>query len=333
MSQPKRFLVVGLQRSGTTLVLDYLCGHPAVATAQDEIHTAFFAPGSAPQAEFLGVFDMVANRTSTAVAVGMKTAIPTAAHGTRLAETLRGQGRSLDLIVVERADLVAQYGSLRAADESGVWHSHANRRAGARPKVAFDPVELAAYVADCRAAMAPIRAIAATHRTLHLDYERDLAVGHSAGTPWTERVCDFLGIDPAAGRPPALRKVAPPADDYIVDYADHRAALAHCLAQPHPPLAAAAPSPSRRWLLRRAEWLRGAGDLEAALTSAIESLDSPPDWGVDTHEWASLLVGDLLYALGDRELAAQVAETLGAGHGRDPDIAPLLARIREHLAD
>ncbi|MFM1870971.1 MAG: Stf0 sulfotransferase [Planctomycetota bacterium] len=328
MSPQTRFLVVGLQRSGTTLVLDYLCGHGQTAVAEDEIHTALFAPGEAAEGEFLGVFDQIAGRTPAALAVGMKTAIPTAAHGARLAETLGNQGRSLDLIVVERNDLVAQYGSLRAADETGVWHSQAPRRDRPRSAVRFDETELAAYITDCRAAMAPIHKLASGRRTLHLNYENDLAPGG-----WTARLCSFLGIDPAFGRAPALRKVAPPPDDYIVDYSAHRATFAKCLTQPEPAPATAAPSPSRRWLLRYAEWLRDAGNLAAALAAALDSLDAPPDWGVDTNEWAGMLIGDLLYGVGDRELAFRTAERLRLDHGRDADIAPLLARIQNHLGD
>lgn len=327
MADPTRFLVVGMQRSGTTVTLAELHRHPAVAVAADEIHTAFFAPGAAREAQFLGVFDRVAGRRDGVAAVGIKTALPSAAHGERLARCLADQGRSLAVILVERNDLVAQLASLRRAAGSGTWHRPAGAVASdSGNRVAITAAELTDYVAECRAALAPLHDALRGRRALHLDYERDIATGRASAM-----VTAFLGLPPIPTDEPALGKVSPPAAESVVDYAALCELADRLAAAPAPPPAIPAPSPSRLFLLHLCAWHRQQGETAAAIDAALAALDAPADWGVETHEWACRALADLLFAAGDRRLAAKVGSELAQRCAGDPHVDQLRLAIADHL--
>lgn len=118
MSGSRPFLIVGMQRSGTSVTLARLASHPQVVVPEEEIAAAFFATAildRSPRGEtraqrthsFAEVFAHVAGGHAGAHATGLKTALPSREHAARLAGCLATHAPALDLIVVRRNDLVA----------------------------------------------------------------------------------------------------------------------------------------------------------------------------------------------------------------------------------
>lgn len=326
MGEPTRFVIVGMQRSGTTVTHDYLQGHPEVGTPAEEVHAAFFAAGDASGSRFLDVFDHVAGRQSEHRAVGLKTALPSAAHAVRIADRLR-QLPAVRVVLVERADLVAQLGSLRRAQSVGTWHrdrqTHSDRSA-MRIRIGAD--EFAHYVADVEQSLAPLRALDGG-RLLRLGYERDIA-----SSQFGAELSAFLGITPRGAEVVRLAKIAPAAADYIEDHAALRRLQDELLGAPcGTPTVAPAAAESRQFLVHQAQMLLARGDAGSAARSALAAFGAPPDWGVETSAWAAAVLGDALFALGDLAAARTVAETLRCEHAADDDAARLAQRIQAEI--
>lgn len=322
MGEPTRFVIVGMQRSGTTVTHDYLQGHPEVATPTEEVHAAFFAAGDASGPRFLDVFDHVAGRQSGHRAVGLKTALPWAAHAVRIADRLR-QVPAVRVVLVERADLVAQLGSLRRAQSVGTWHRDRQTqsdRSGMRIRIGAD--EFAHYVAEVEQSLAPLRGLDGG-RLLRLGYERDIA-----SSRFGAELSAFLGITPRGSEVVRLAKVAPAAADYIEDHAALRRLQDELLAAARvTPTGPSTAAESRLFLVHQAQMLLARGDAGAAVRSALAAFGAPPDWGVETSAWAAAVLGDALFASGDPAEARTVAATLRREHAADDEAVRLAQRI------
>jgi LPS sulfotransferase NodH len=344
----RRFLVVGMQRSGTTVTRSLLASHPDIALGPEEIHLAFFQRtvvaatdrGETPQhrsATLRGVFDALAGRRADHAFVGLKTALTDAAATARLVACLAAHAHDVDLVVVRRHDLLAQLASLRRAQATGIWHDHGGGGRGAEVKVTITPAELAAYVADCVACERLLATLAAGRRVLHIDYEADIVGGQLVPV-----LQSFFGIALAAAdrADRALRKVSPPLADYLVD-AERLAALvpglrAAALATPLP-APEATDVESRLFLLYRAQWLlrRSAGREAArdaardAVHDALAAIDAPPDWGVTSQQWAADTLADALPRAGDAALVREVVQRLDRhlAHADDRHLRGLRRRL------
>ena len=213
-----------MQRSGTTVTNEYLAGHPAVAIASEEIHTALFQaaitdPSSRGEttdertASLRQVLDYLAGR-STENTAGLKTALNSPAATARLVGCLLTHGHGVDLIVVRRRDVVAQLGSLRRAMQLGIWHTRsADQPQPTLEPITIDPDELRDYVDLVHSCHALLDLLAAGRRVLELDYQDDIATG----TAWP-RLCEFLQVPPAEPTWMTLRKNSPPPQNYIANY-------------------------------------------------------------------------------------------------------------------
>ena len=140
----ERFIVLGMQRSGTTVTHVCLAGHPEVCMAPDEVYVEpFFTRGLAAftggkesykdrQDGYARLFDLIAGfraKESTR-AVGFKVAIGSANDARDVANCLSEYLPDLKVILVHRSDLAAQFGSLQRAIASGEWHAWEGEKSG-----------------------------------------------------------------------------------------------------------------------------------------------------------------------------------------------------------
>lgn len=149
-------------------------------------------------------------------------------------------------------------------------------------------------------------------------------------------VCDFLGVDASQGGRASLRKLSPAANDFIEGYAELAARLPELVdsaSRAPAPVAVLDATESRVFLLHRARMRLLRADFRAALEDALAALEAPPDWGVETCDWACATIADLLDRLGDRDLAGSVARTLELRFGAEPAARQLASRIRARLRD
>lgn len=338
--ESRRFLVVGMQRSGTTVTQAQLIDHPEVAIARQEIAATCFWTSVLSQTSrgetcadrsrsVREVLDHLAGHRPGVAATGLKTALPSAGHAARLAGCLRTHAPDLALIVVRRNDLVAQFGSLRRAQATGTWHSSDRQPSQHDLRVAFTRDELAAYVQDCVDCDRLLESIGTGRPVLALDYERDVATGGDR-----QQIAAFLGIDARRGTPARLRKVSPDANAYIDDYASHRAALPELLAaaQATPaPAPVEDPTESRVFLLHRAGLRLAQGNAAAAVDDATAALHAPAEWQIDGHGWACDLLAEALFRLDSPARARALLATLAELPTADGAVVLLQERIAARL--
>jgi len=149
----KRFVILGMQRSGTTVTHVCLSGHPNVSMAADEVFAEpFFTRGLAT---FTGgketfqdrkdgygkLFNLItaSKANGSTLAAGFKVAIGNTREAIDVANCLREYFEGTRIILVQRTDLAAQYGSLRRAILSGQWHAWEGERSRSDHRIELPP--------------------------------------------------------------------------------------------------------------------------------------------------------------------------------------------------
>ncbi len=262
MSNPgtTRYIIVGMQRSGTTATHRALFGHPNICAMDDEFRVepfftkgvACFTVGGINRWERLRnynrLFDAVTISPTIAPdpegkrliayggtprfpkqelrANGLKVAIPSAADAKLLVDSLVEYFQGLKVIHVRRDDWVAQYASLLRAQKSGKWHSWsaakgANQTAPGKFAIAVE--DFTAYVRMAQEIEAQLARLLGTHEVCEFSFENDLE-SNAAGA-W-DRLFGFLGVPPMAPEWMGSSKVAPPVDEFVENAAELRQVLA-----------------------------------------------------------------------------------------------------------
>lgn len=232
-SQRVRFVILGLQRSGTSVTQVALAGHPNVSMAPSEILGPFYQQGigaftggkesfAIRKATYLPLFDAIAGvfANESSRAIGFKAAVGNHETAIELTHCLREYLPDVKVILVHRDDLVAQLASFKRASRTGVWHAWEGSAAKDTGKVRIDRNELRDYAVDCKRALAELRSIGETHDLFELNYERDIM----PGTGYT-RAFGFLQVEEIPVSWLRMKKLNPQPEEFIADYAKLRAFL------------------------------------------------------------------------------------------------------------
>lgn len=244
--QRTRFVIVGLQRSGTTVTVGCLSEHPEIACAQDEIKASpLFTKGLATfsygnetfdvrKRGLAALFDAISmvGASPSVRANGLKVAVNTPDEAMDLVAALREYMREVKVILIRRDDLVAQYASLLRAQTTGQWHlfkgDGVERTKGVSVHVEKELFE--EYLRGCDAVMGHLETLRSTHDVADFHYERDIVPGTEYG-----RLFQFLGARELPVTWLRMRKVAPPPEELVDNIAEARQWLA---ARPAPEAAA-----------------------------------------------------------------------------------------------
>jgi LPS sulfotransferase NodH len=232
----RRYLIVGIQRSGTTVLHLALKGHPNVAALNDELKVAplftqgirTFTFGNDTEEEkrrgHAALFDALTSITEgpDTVATGAKCACGSPALARVLVDSLQKHFAHVRIILATRRNLVAQFGSLLAAERSGVWHSWNPEFAGRRPpEISMNRWAFTHYVHRCLDTHAVLQGLHETHSVLTCEYEdylKDPAAIHS-------QLFDFVGVPQRDVTWLESMKLVPRPEEYISNYA----AMSHLL--------------------------------------------------------------------------------------------------------
>jgi hypothetical protein len=242
MSSPatdRCFVLLGFQRSGTTVLQRLLTSRAEVAFFEQEIWAATFF------GQFLSCWT-AHGRPDYPLAPGVITAmVPHVApggwrafksnlHGLESTETaLRGLDEGftwLTVIALLRRDLLAQAASLRRARLSRRWHASdaVADAAGERITLPLDR-QGEAWLISLLLGQRRLLRHAEERRWLLIDYERDLlAAGPGVAL---ERIERHLGLPPGDYPLDRHPKVAPPVEDYVVNHHEARAFIEGLQAQ------------------------------------------------------------------------------------------------------
>ena len=290
LRQQQRFLIAGMQRSGTTVTQRVIAGHPQVGMTEAEISVEpFFEPGYSGftfgnesygdrAAAYPALFDAVARiRTVPDTRThGLKVAIGDHRSSLVLGNALREYLPEVKLIVTIRDDLVAQFGSFVRARKTGTWHIQSSSDRRATEMIRIDPSEFSEYATRCLDAIDQLRFYTKYFDVFEVSYERDIL----DGTDWSD-VFQFLGIDPIPVTWNTMAKVTPKPEAYIENYAETCEALQEIkVGRVFDPrecaenaLAASAQKDREYQAIRRAELFLKRGDKDTASRLAYDVLE------------------------------------------------------------
>jgi LPS sulfotransferase NodH len=224
-----RYLVVGLPRSGTTVIHTGIMGHPHVSALTDEMLVLpFFAKGLAsftygkeyPEEREHGhraLFDAMTSifAKEHTVAFGAKCCAQTVGQAEVLVESLREHFPGMKVVLNVRNDLVAQYGSLLSARFNGVWHSwnKGAQEVKNRRWRLYGPL-FDRYALRSLETMRVLRRLHESHEVFECVYE-DLLSDPMAVF---ESIFKFLGLPAVGVTWLKAQKVKAAPRDYIVNY-------------------------------------------------------------------------------------------------------------------
>lgn len=228
MADRRKFIILGMQRSGTTVTHVCLNGHPHVTMPSDEVMTSpFFTRGLAT---FTGGKESYADRmlgyeklfelltslhaTDETQAIGFKTAVGNHHEALEVCTSVREYFPDVRIILVSRDDLVAQCGSLVRAEKSGEWHAwEGQKQSELDGKLTIDVERFREYASGCKQTVAQLRSLSTTHALLDFRYESHIAPGVDHAS-----LFDFLDLPQVEVSWLRMKKVAPPARDFIANY-------------------------------------------------------------------------------------------------------------------
>lgn len=226
-----RFLIVGCARSGTTVLDEAITGHPEVSSVGDEIRveplfskglSAFtynHEPADETERGWRILFDAIAgiNRADATRAIGFKIAIHRSQEASWVVQNAKRIDPDLRIIFVHRKDLVAQYGSLLRAAQSGVWHSW--NKGDRDPLNTIDP-DISAfgrYAAECVDIIKQLRSLKNDLPFVEVSYEEQI-IPHLQGC--ISDLFDFIDVSPCQVNWMTSKKVAPAPEHYIKKYSE-----------------------------------------------------------------------------------------------------------------
>ena len=248
----RRFLIVGMARSGTTVTHQALQGHPNVRSNMDEVKVdPFFTRGLASftvggQNDYerdhgyglmidaltlipcsmrtpglMGYGGLEDVPKGEVLANGIKVAVGNAKQAEMVVSALTGHTSLAELAVIRviRRDLVAQHASLQRAVRTGRWHSFSQpTNQGVAPNAPFEIPEeqFRGYCRDAVVALEKLGELRGTHRLLDLSYEDEIA---ALGSDAFQRVFEFLGLPEVDISWIGSKKVAPSVDRYVTNAA------------------------------------------------------------------------------------------------------------------
>ncbi len=272
----KRFIIIGPQRSGTTLVHLGIRGHPNVCATNDEVRIVpLFTDGIAQfmvsgrefmtelerETRIRACFDAVAgaHRSDAVAAWGMKLASDDYREVEQLVETLRAEMPDAVVIIVERSDLVAQFASGLRMRATGHAHSWRAPKDANSYLVKIQPGRFARFARNVLRIQAVLRQLGTTHETVIVSYERDILPGDLR---FFDRIFDVLGVPRMPVDWLDSAKVAPPPGSYIANYEQLSTMLEEIrLSAGH--------SRRHRWMLRVEDRVRQMKRVGAAVRAAL----------------------------------------------------------------
>ncbi len=220
-----RYVIVGLPRSGTTLIHKAIAGHPNASALNDELRVSpfwdlglstFTFGHETPEerrAGHVALFDAVTSIAASAEtrAFGVKCCVSSPKEAELVVTSTMRTISGVKMIVVVRRDLVAQYASLLRARRSGAWHSwrHADRPPVAQ--VHIRPLLFDRYVTNALDTLARLQCAPAAYLVVFEELVASKADGF-------RRIFDFLDLPDVPIDWELGDKVSPLPEAYIDNY-------------------------------------------------------------------------------------------------------------------
>lgn len=237
-----RYLVIGYQRSGTTLIHLLLKGHPNVSALNDELQVSpFFSKGIScfthgadlPDEKSLGfarMFDTLTTLTADAntVAHGAKCVCNWKTSAQIMLNVVSRYFQDMKIVHVVRNDLVAQYGSMVKSSRSGIMHSWYKGYSNQKTKeLRISRMLFTRYVIGCLDTWEVIARLETTNPYYRCNYEEYVSNPDKV----KRELFDFIEVPDLKPVWLSSKKVLPSPETYICKYGDHHAHMERIKAQ------------------------------------------------------------------------------------------------------
>ncbi|WP_075223273.1 sulfotransferase [Acuticoccus yangtzensis] len=235
---PVRFLIVGKQRSGTTLVHQILAGHPNIASNPREASSRLLTDlgaslfntnrdlflGNAkdsigPSETISRLFDLAVEqgqRIDGHVAAGLKIATGWVHEAQALSDGILTHAPNLRIVHVRREDPVSACVSYEFAAANNRFQIYAGENAPT-PRIKINRTQLIHYVADWWAINAAFDRLSALTHYMRVDYERDVLTGTLLDG---RDLFEFVGAPIVAPTWVNLKKPLPPKEQTVTNLAE-----------------------------------------------------------------------------------------------------------------
>ena len=220
---------MGCPRSGTTLVHTAVMGHDQVSALSDEmLIIPFFSRGISTftfgneheeekRKGRASLFDAMASLMATdqTRALGIKCCTQTTEQADIFVESVQRDFPDAKIIITDRRDLVAQYGSLQSARRTGTWHSwYSGAKEAKTRKIKLWRPLFIRYAVRCLNTMQALQRLRATHDVHECVYE-DILMDRDAVLQGAVR---FLGLESVPITWLRTQKVKAAPSEYITSY-------------------------------------------------------------------------------------------------------------------
>ena len=224
----KKYIIIGPARSGTTVTHLILRGHPQVSALNDEVkilelfgkgistytfgHDQAGEKNKGPRI----AYDMLAllNAGPETKAAGIKCAVGSVEQAKIFVKEIKMSFSDINIILIVREDVLAQFGSLLRAQKTGQFHSWRKEKNKSSLTVTIDKGRYSHYLLSNIKIIDTLRCLKETNNFLEISYEKDIC--HI-------RVCcnklyDFLRLDHIEPVWLNSKKVAPAPHEFITNY-------------------------------------------------------------------------------------------------------------------
>lgn len=224
-----RFLVIGYQRSGTTVLSLLINGHPNVSSLDGELRidpffslgTRTFTGGYASKIAAKNGHSLLFNALTSenyddqTIACGAKTVCNAPKLANKIVKTVSNHLKDVKIVLIRRENLVAQYGSAMEQKRTGVSHSwYRNWKGQNAKKLKINKLLFKRYVLVVLATYDELRKLARTNQILEISYEK---FNQNKDSVYGD-ILNFLDLPYIEPSWLSSKKVLPSPENYISNY-------------------------------------------------------------------------------------------------------------------
>lgn len=234
-----RFIILGVARSGTTLIQQAIEGHPLVNCVNGDV-CDYMVADSGPEIfsynnvttsgvdstwatkcnlDFL--FNIIGQNHDV---VGFKTAFHSPDVASRFADRVASADRSVKIIATIRKDYLAIEASMQLALKLGRFHAYSGDKNNKR--IRLDPVVFSQSVLRYNQIISEIRKMTTTMDVLEISYEDEILPGDFSFYP---RICEFLKLNEVVPTWLKMKKQAKAPEEYVENYKELRRIEEHTI--------------------------------------------------------------------------------------------------------
>ena len=224
----KKYIVIGPARSGTTVTHLILKGHPQVSALNDEVRieelfgkgiSAYTFDNDLQDEKNIGFgkcFDLLAllNVGPKTRAAGIKCAVGSVRAARVFVERIKLSFPDINIILTVREDIVAQFGSLIRAQETGRYHSWNEEKSKAPLTVTIEKDSYSRYLLENVEIIEILRSLKQTNSFQEISYEKNILLG----LDYCEVLYNFLDLEHIEPTWVTSEKVAPNPKGFITNY-------------------------------------------------------------------------------------------------------------------